>query len=347
MPDMIDTMAYNRQKGPPWHGKGTPVDGLMTAGECIKKAGLDWGVAKVPLRLNDEGGVPVSGLSAVVRTDRPVDDPARVLSVVGDEYQPLQNWDAFRFFDAVVGPGNARYETAGAIDNGRRVWLLASLGEPITPVPRDEVVPYLLLANGHDGRLMVHVKFTPVRVVCQNALAMALVGHDRRHIALRHDRTLRRRLVESGDLFRQILETKKSAETAWQRMAACRIHRKNAEAYFRAVFGGSPDTRVDDDADVQDGFPERQEGADTGRPPVGLKKDAMNDFESKENSHLGISGTLWAAYNAAVWAIDYRRRTSQDPVDDLCLAEGARLKELARREAERWLGSPEAPGRVM
>ncbi len=86
MPDMIDTMAYNRNKGAPWHGKGEPVEGLMTAGECIRKAQLDLGVAKVPLRLNDEGGLPLSGLSALVRTDKPVHDLSRILGVVGDEY---------------------------------------------------------------------------------------------------------------------------------------------------------------------------------------------------------------------------------------------------------------------
>jgi len=126
----------------------------VTAGECIRKAGLDWGVAKVPLRLNDEGGLPLSGISALVRTDKAINDRNRVLGIVGDEYQPLQNWDAFRFFDAAVGDNLARYETAGAIDNGKRIWLLASLGDPITPVKGDAVTPFLLLANGHDGQLM-------------------------------------------------------------------------------------------------------------------------------------------------------------------------------------------------
>ena len=83
---MIDTMAYNRAKGAPWHGKGEPVNGLMTAGECLRKAHLDWGVAKVPLRLNDEGGLPLSGLSALVRK-RSVHDQMRILGIVGDEYR--------------------------------------------------------------------------------------------------------------------------------------------------------------------------------------------------------------------------------------------------------------------
>ena len=71
----------------------------------------------------------------------------------------------------------------------------------------------------------------------------------------------------------------------------------------------------------------------------------MEDFESDQNRHLKISGTLWAAYNAAVWAVDYKRRSSRDPVDDLCLAEGARIKEKAKREAEGLLKAQQ--GRVM
>ena len=50
-----------------------------------------------------------------------------------------------------------------------------------------------------------------------------------------------------------------------------------------------------------------------------------------------LSGILWAAYNAAVWAIGYKRRSSHDLIDDLCPAEGARLKEKAKKEAERLL----------
>ncbi len=338
MPDGIDTMAYNRVKGAPWHGKGEPFDGLMTAGECVREAGLDWGVAKVPLRLNDEGGLPLSGISALVRTDKPSNDRGRILGIVGDEYQPLQNWDAFRFFDAAVGEGKARYETAGSIDNGKRVWLLASLGDPITPVKNDEVKPFLLLANGHDGQLMVHVKFTPVRVVCQNTLAMALVDGDRRHVALRHDRTLKRRLDESGTFFQRVLTTIGDASRSWTRMAGCHIKDKNAEAYFRSVFGGTANSRNDeeegDGSEVPTGlFAE----AGDGRPAVGLKKDAMADYCSEQNQKFKISGTVWAAYNAAVWAIDYKRQTSRDLVDDLCLGEGARLKEKARSEAERLL----------
>lgn len=129
MPDNVTSMMYNMQNGPPWHGKGKPVNGLATAAECIRAAGLDWGVAKVPIRVDDIGGLAVPGVMVTVRTDLSPDDPRRILGVVGEEYQPLQNWEAFGFFDRYVSTG-AIYETAGAIENGRRIWLL---GLPTTP----------------------------------------------------------------------------------------------------------------------------------------------------------------------------------------------------------------------
>src|SRR2546422_133870 len=165
-------MTYNANNGRPWHEKGVPLNGLATAAKCIKAAGLDWGVAKIPIRTDDPGALPIPDRMVIVRTDLALDDPRRILGVVGAEYEPLQNWEAFGFFDRIVDRNEAIYETAGAIDDGRRIWLLAKLPKLIQVVEGDNVQPYVLLANSHDGTLMVHIKFTPIRVVCQNTLAM-------------------------------------------------------------------------------------------------------------------------------------------------------------------------------
>jgi hypothetical protein len=70
------------------------------------------------------------------------------------------------------------------------------------------------------------------------------------------------------------------------------------------------------------------------KPLTGLKQSAMENFESDTNRRMKTSGSLWAAYNAAIWAVDFARESSADRVDDLCLGEGARLKDRARRQAE-------------
>src|SRR6266852_3499090 len=236
MPDLVTSMAWNRETGPPWHGKGTPLPGLATAEQCIRTAGLDWTVAKMPLRLADEAGLAVPGVMAVVRMDRPVSDRRRILGVVGEEYRPLQNWEAFDFFDSVVGTGKAIYETAGVIEDGKRVWLLAKLPDLIHIRPEDAVQPYVLLANGHDGKLMVHVKFTPIRVVCQNTLAMALVDGEHRHLAVRHDRRLRQRLSQAHEMLGLVQATVTHAASIWKRMAERALAVSDAERYFRSVF---------------------------------------------------------------------------------------------------------------
>ena len=69
MPDNVTSMAFNKRQGVPWHGKGAAVDGLMTAAECIRKAGLDWGVAKIPVRIDDVAGLPIPDHAVTVRTD--------------------------------------------------------------------------------------------------------------------------------------------------------------------------------------------------------------------------------------------------------------------------------------
>lgn len=321
MPDNVTSMMWNRGNGPPWHGKGKPVNGLATAAECIKAAGLDWGVAKMPLRISDEAGLPVPGKMVTVRTDLPPNDPRRILGIVGDEYQPLQNWDAFGFFDRIIEANTAIYETAGAIENGKRIWLLVRIPRTLHPAKDDEVFPYLLLANGHDGSLMLHIKFTPIRVVCQNTLAMALIEKDKR-IAIRHDRNLRKRLEDAATLLDLVNLTIRTADNLWKRMVKRSLGEKDALRYFYSVFGGEE--------------PEE----DTEQPPKplkGLKQKAMDNFDSGENRRLGIQGTLWAAYNGAIWAVDWERKTQKDRVDDLCLDEGALLKEKALKEAEKIL----------
>jgi len=325
MPDNVTSMMFNDENGPPWHGKGEPVKGLATARECIRAAGLDWDVAKIPLRIGDEGGLPVHGKMVTVRTDLLQTNPSRILGVVGDEYKPLQNWEAFGFFDKVIEQGAAIYETAGAIENGKRIWLLTKLPSNIVPIRGDEVIPYILLANGHDGLLMVHIKFTPIRVVCQNTLAMALKEESGRHVAVRHTRNLQNRLNDAAILMGIIKSTVKKAETLWSRMVKRELRDKNVEIYFRSVFGGKEEDQRDDENDLPQ------------RPLTGLKKKAMENFESDDNKRLRIHGTLWAAYNAAIWAVDRGRNSQKDRVDDLCIGEGAHIKEKAMTEAEKLL----------
>ena len=159
----VETMFYTREK--PWHGLGTQVMEAPTSAAALSLAGLDWRVIQKPLLTYDE--IPVPGFKANVR-----DNDNQVLGVVTDRYKVVQNEDAFAFTDSLLGEG-VTYETAGSLQNGRRTWILAKLPQRYI-ISGDEITPYLVFMNSHDGSGAIKAAMTPIRVVCQNTLNLAL-----------------------------------------------------------------------------------------------------------------------------------------------------------------------------
>lgn len=159
----VETMFSVREK--PWHGLGTIVRGAPTSADAIRLAGLDWTVVQEPIYTNFNK--LVEGYRANVRsTDR------KVLGVVSDRYKVVQNVDAFSFTDELLGKG-VGYETAGSLQEGKKVWLLARLPKEYI-IAGERISPYLVFSNTHDGSGSVKVAITPVRVVCNNTLNLAL-----------------------------------------------------------------------------------------------------------------------------------------------------------------------------
>ena len=159
----VETMFYTREK--PWHGLGTMVMEAPTSARALELAGLDWRVEQRPVQTAD--GIELKGFFANIRsTDQ------KVLGVVTDKYRVVQNEDAFAFTDALLGEG-VTYEAAGSLQEGRKVWLLAKLPHRYI-ISGDEITPYLVFSNSHDGSGAIRVAMTPVRVVCNNTLNLAL-----------------------------------------------------------------------------------------------------------------------------------------------------------------------------
>lgn len=186
----VETMMYVREK--PWHGLGTEVSDAPSSEDALRFAGLDWLVRQENV-YNARGGI-IKGFKANVR-----DSDDSVLGVVGDRYKVVQNIDAFRFTDDLIG-GDVRYETAGSLRNGKQIWLLAKM--PERSIAGDAVEPYLCFTNAHDGSSGVRVCMTPVRVVCNNTLNVALTTA-KRSWSMRHTENVHERLNEARDcLFR-------------------------------------------------------------------------------------------------------------------------------------------------
>ena len=159
----VETMFYTREK--PWHGLGTMVMEAPTSSQALQLAGLNWEVEQQPIMTTE--GIELNGFLANVRsTDK------KILGVVTDKYKVVQNEEAFAFTDALLGEG-VTYETAGSLQEGKKVWLLARLPQRYI-ISGDEISPYLVFSNTHDGSGAIKVAMTPIRVVCNNTLNLAL-----------------------------------------------------------------------------------------------------------------------------------------------------------------------------
>lgn len=159
----VETMFYTRVA--PWHGLGTCVENAPGSQEALKVAGLDWKVVQKPI-FTEEGQL-VGGFKANIR-----DRDNQILGVVTDRYRVVQNEEAFAFTDQLLGEG-VTYETAGSLQGGRRTWILAKLPQRYI-ISGDEITPYLVFMNSHDGTGAIKAAMTPIRVVCQNTLNLAL-----------------------------------------------------------------------------------------------------------------------------------------------------------------------------
>ena len=183
----VETMFSVREK--PWHGLGTIVKEAPTSADAIRLAGLDWSVVQEPIYTNFNR--VVDGYRANVRSsDR------KVLGVVSDRYKVVQNVDAFSFTDELLGKG-VRYETAGSLQEGKKVWLLARLPREYI-IAGERISPYLVFSNTHDGSGSVTVAITPVRVVCNNTLNLAL-GTAKRSFSMIHTGNIQDKIQEAKD----------------------------------------------------------------------------------------------------------------------------------------------------
>ena len=194
----VETMFYTREK--PWHGLGTMVAEAPNSKDALRLAGLNWKVLQEPVYTENEE--LIQGYKANVRdTDR------KVLGVVTDRYKVIQNEEAFAFTDTLLGEG-VRYETAGSLQEGRRVWMLARLPREFI-IGGERISPYMVFSNIHDGSGAVKTALTPIRVVCNNTLNLAL-------------RTAKRSwsMIHTGDISGKIEEAKNTLLLADEYMTA-------------------------------------------------------------------------------------------------------------------------------
>lgn len=305
MAHKVETMAYTNQV--PWHGLGHYIAEAPTVDEMLRLAKLDWEVHRTPLVARTEDGVEVDvpGFAALRR-----DSDNSILDVVGSQYRPVQNADAFAFFREFVTAGSATMETAGSLDHGRYVWGLANLNASFKLAGNDEVKGYLLVASPHQQGKSLIVKFTTVRVVCNNTLTLALRGGT--EFRMNHRATFSSSMVERAKETLGIARDQLSEfEANARKLRKLRLNDADAIRVLAPTF--QPDSKTAEEI-VAD--------RDLMTPRLAAVIDAMYRAPGAQ------PGNGWGLLNAVTYYADHvASRTNDKRLTNAWLGKTARQKE--------------------
>lgn len=290
---------------PAWHRKGI-VGKVATAAECIEKAHLDWTVSKKPIFANAPSGggyerFTLTDNFVVVRDDLWNTSERRYFGVVGNKYEPLQNTEAFEFFDSVVGEGRACYHAAGALFDGRRVWVLVKLPQDVVVIGDDVVEQYLAITNSHDGTSSVQIYFTPVRIVCWNTLCMSL-GNAKREMRVRHTAGIRDRMQVAAKIMGIVGQQSAEMGVVFTAMTRVQLTGQTLKDYYHSLWP-EPKPKKDEEEVTS-----RTRGTHDRRMWTLTK---IFEESSAIAKVAGARGTLWGAYNAVTDFVDHYQRQDE------------------------------------
>lgn len=285
MAHLVDSLTWTGET--PWHGLGRKLPKHATVEDMIRFGGLDWQVIPRPLFQADENGqgASIPGMMALTRSDR----PSVTLACVSEGYGIVQNDEALALAEATVGESNASAEVCGALDEGRRIFVVLNLAEAGFDIAGERIEPYVVCYSGHDGSTSVGFKFTPVRVVCQNTLDASLNGQGAA-FTIRHTRNAAERV-------------KRAAEAIAQARAYFGTFHQQALALVKQTL------RIDEAVDIAHRlFPNYKNGKGEVIIPANKGK-LFTLFERQEyNTDRKIAGTKWGFYNAVTALVDHNTR---------------------------------------
>lgn len=266
-----------------WHDLGQVVEDYPNSSEAIELSGLNYQVERQ--RLFNADGTEIKNFFATVRTDT-----RETLGVVGSKYEIVQNTDAFTFFDAIKDSESIKYETAGALGNGERIFITAKLPDCLRIGRNDVIEKYIFLTNTHDGSGAITAAFTPIRIVCNNTLTMALKNHSNA-VHIKHTADVKKRLEEAHRIMYIANEKGEMIETIFRKWSKTRITDAETLKLIRLAMAPTPETFAAVAADNTDFEFTRQFEEITG---------AVYEYAlSAETQQMETTaGTLFGAYNA-------------------------------------------------
>ena len=303
----LNRMAFTGES--PWHRLGIQFDRPMTAAEVIQAAALDYEVYKRQLYdLPNDGEIEPVKVYATVNSHT-----NKRLGIVGDRYVPIQNRDAFAFFDYFIEEGAAIFETGGAIGDGEKVWLLAKLPASFEPLAGDRISQYCILYNTHDGTLPLSVMFTPIRVVCQNTLNMALKNCTN-IIKIRHTSNAEERIAEAGRVLNKMNEYFTIMGEKCHDLAQFQIDDDFIKEYKDLMFGKEED------------MPARGPGKAIRSNKIQMLDNRLANGRGVDMA--GVKGTAWWLSQASIEMADYDLpKVNQDPTESVLFGTSAEFKQ--------------------
>lgn len=280
-------MAYTGDL--PWHGLGTKVSNDLTPEQMLKAAGLDWTVDPVELFAEVGDKRLVTGHRALVRsTDQ------RVIDVITNDWNPVQNIEAFEFFNDFVAHGDMSMETAGSLKDGKIVWALAKVKDSFDLFGgKDRVDAYLHFTNPHQYGQSIDVRFTPIRVVCNNTLTLSLNTKSKNMVKVSHRRQFDADQVKEalGVAKQKLAKYKEMAEFLSQK----RYNNESVVDYFQRIFPVLT-TKADSKKELSN-------SAERGLEIVKFNKQPGAEFGK---------GTYWELFNAVTYMTDHEIGRSVD-----------------------------------
>lgn len=279
----VAQMAYAGET--PWHGLGTEVSDDISTDGMMKAAGLDWSVTKQPMYYMDDLGEmgEVPGKSALVRSS-----DNKVMDIVGSDWNPVQNAEAFEFFREFVDAGDMQMHTAGSLKEGKMVWALAKVNDGFTIKTNqgeDSIESYLLFSNPHQYGKSIDVRFTPIRVVCNNTLTLSLNQNVDQYVRVGHQRPFNAEdAMTTLGMAQQKLETyKEAAEYLCQKSYTT----DQMLDYFNQVFPSASDR-------------------DSNK-----SREAQEVMHTQAGANLG-EGTFWQLFNTVTYMTDHTLGRNND-----------------------------------
>lgn len=283
--EMVNGVAQMAYAGDvPWHGLGVKVPADLSPEQMLQKAGLDWTVEKQKL-ITAEGYAVPEKMALVRSSDK------KVLDIVGKDWNPVQNQEAFEFFNDFVTSGDMEMHTAGSLKGGQIVWGLAKVKESFKVFGNDEVESYLLFSNPHRFGQSIDVRFTPIRVVCNNTLTLSLNTKAEQAVKLNHKKAF------DAESVKQMLGIASSKLAQYKEMAeflgSKRYNGQSLNEYLNSLF---PSYSKKDDKLIE-----------LSRPAQRIVE--LVDEQPGANF---APGSWWSAFNAVTYFTDHERGRDAD-----------------------------------